>query len=205
MPSPADDPALTRYLRDPHGEGEGLADAAMPVVYRELRAIADAHLRRARRPDDLQPTTLVHEVYAKLLGEHGAAVNDREHFFALAARAMRQLCVDHARARRASKRGGDRVAVTLDEAVAQAASLDVDVLDLDAALSELATLDPREARIVELRFFGGLSMAEIAATLEVSIATVEREWRAARAWLGRRLGAGGVSHAADTDPNPDRS
>jgi RNA polymerase sigma factor (TIGR02999 family) len=185
------DPELTRYLRDPQGAGEGLAEAAMPVVYRELHAIADAHLRRARSPDDLQPTALVHEVYIKLLGAHGASVNDREHFYALAARVMRQLCVDHARARRAAKRGGDRCEVTLDEALCRATSLNVDLLDLDAALSELAAVDERGARVIELRFFGGLAMEEIAVALAVSLATVEREWRAARAWLGRRLAAGG--------------
>jgi RNA polymerase sigma factor (TIGR02999 family) len=190
MSSPPIDPALTRYLRDPHGEGKGLEAEAMPVVYLELRRVAGAHLQRARAPRDLQPTTLVHEVYQKLLGGHGAAVHDREHFFALAATAMRQLCVDHARARRAQKRGGGREAVTLDEAVAQASSLDVDVLDLDAALTELAALDAREARVVELRFFGGLAMDEVATALGVSLATAEREWRAARAWLARRLGAG---------------
>jgi RNA polymerase sigma factor (TIGR02999 family) len=182
------DPALTRYLQDPRGASAGLAAEAMPVVYRELRALAAAHLRR-RRPEDLQPTTLVHEVYLKLLGERGAAVHDREHFFALAARAMRQLCVDHARARRAGKRGGGRLAVTLDEALAQSTGLPIDVVDLDAALTELAALDPREARVVELRFFGGLSVDETAAALDVSVATVERDWRAARAWLGRRLNA----------------
>jgi RNA polymerase sigma factor (TIGR02999 family) len=191
MSSPPVDPALTLYLRDPHGQGKELEADAMPVVYRELRDVAAAHLRRARAPTDLQPTMLVHEVYAKLLGGRGAAVHDREHFFALAATAMRQICIDHARERRALKRGGDRAAVTLDEALAQAAHLDVDVLDLDAALTELAALDPREARVVELRFFGGLSMADVAVALGVSLATAEREWRAARAWLGRRLGAGG--------------
>lgn len=190
MASPSDDPALTRYLRDPHGADARLADAAVPVVYRELRALADAQERRARAAADLQPTALVHEVYVKLLGGQGAAVNDREHFYALAARAMRQVCVDQARARRAGKRGGDRAVVTLDEAVAEAADLDVDLLDLDHALSDLAALDPREARVVELRFFGGLSMAEIARALDLSLATVEREWSAARAWLGRRLRAG---------------
>jgi len=191
--SPPVDPALTRYLRDPQGDGRGLEAEVMPLVYRELRRVAGAHLRRAQAPGDLQPTMLVHEVYAKLLGGHGAAVHDREHFFALAATAMRQLCVDHARERRAQKRGGNRAAVTLDEAVAQAANLDadVDVLDLDAALCELAVLDAREARTVELRFFGGLSMAEVAVALGVSLGTAEREWRAARAWLARRLGAGG--------------
>jgi RNA polymerase sigma factor (TIGR02999 family) len=162
----------------------------MPVVYRELRRVAGAHLARARAPSELQPTMLVHEVYAKLLGGHGASVHDREHFFALAATAMRQLCVDHARERRALKRGGGRAAVTLDEAMAQASNLDVDVLDLDAALTELAALDPREARVVELRFFGGLSMDDVAGALGISLATAEREWRAARAWLARRLGAG---------------
>ncbi len=196
MPGPSDEPALTRYLRDPRGAGEGLADEAMPIVYRELREIAGAHLRRARSAGDLQPTVLVHEVYVKLLGDGGAAVHDREHFYALAARAMRQLCVDQARARAAGKRGGDRVAVTLDEGLAQAADLDVDLLDLDAALGELAQLDPREARVVELRFFGGLSMDETARALGISLATAEREWRAARAWLGRRLLPGGTDGAA---------
>jgi RNA polymerase sigma factor (TIGR02999 family) len=199
--SSSPNPDLTRYLRNPRGAGEGLAAAAMPVVYRELQKIAGAHLRRAKGPRDVQPTTLVHEVYVKLLGGDGAAVNDREHFFALAARAMRQLCVDHARARRAGKRGGDRAEVTLDEAVAQMAGANLDLLDLDAALTELHALDPREARIVELRFFGGLSMQDIATALDMSLATVEREWRAARAWLGRRLGALGP----DRDPpGPDR-
>jgi RNA polymerase sigma factor (TIGR02999 family) len=198
MSTPADS-ALTRYLRDPRGAGEGLAAAVMPVVYRELHAIAAAHLRRARRPDDLQPTSLVHEVYAKLLGpDGGAAVNDRAHFFALAARAMRQLCVDHARARRAGKRGGDREVVTLDEATVRAAGLDVDLLDLDGLLTELAALDPRGARVVELRFFGGLTMPEVATSLGVSLATAEREWRAARAWLGQRLG---IRPAGDHGPD----
>jgi RNA polymerase sigma factor (TIGR02999 family) len=172
-----------------------LVEEATPIVYRELRAIAAAHLRRARRPDDLHPTSLVHEVYAKLLGDSGAEVHDREHFYALAARAMRQLCVDNARARRAQKRGGNRVAITLDEAVARVTGLDVDVLDLDAALSELAALDQREARVVELRFFGGLSMEETATAIGISLTTAEREWRSARAWLGQRLGAGGTEAA----------
>lgn len=193
------DPALTRYLQDPQQAGGSLAEEAMPVVYRELRAIAGAQLRRARRPDDLHPTSLVHEVYAKLLGGRGARIEDREHFFALASRAMRQLCVDHARARRAQKRGGDRAAVTLDEAVARAADLDVDVLDLDTALTELAELDPRGARVVELRFFGGLSMEEAATALGISIATAERDWRAARAWLGRRLRAEDAGDPAGSD------
>ncbi|MCA8967336.1 MAG: sigma-70 family RNA polymerase sigma factor [Planctomycetes bacterium] len=185
------DPALTLYLRDPRSADDGLAAAAVPVVYAELRALAASHLRRARRPEDLQPTALVHEVYLKLLGDRGAAVNDREHFFALAARAMRQLCVDFARARLADKRGGGQAPVTLDEALAAAADMEVDVLDLDAALTELAELDPREARVVELRFFSGLSMDEVAAALSISLATAEREWRAARAWLAQRLNAGG--------------
>ena len=198
MLPPAEEPALTLYLRDPRGAGRDLAEAAMPVLYRELRDLAAARLRAARGPDDLQPTALVHEAYVKLLGSGGAAVNDREHFYALAARAMRQLCVDHARARRAGKRGGDRRAMTLDEAMVAANHLDVDLLDLDAALSELAELDPREARVVELRFFGGLSMEDIAVALDVSLATVEREWRAARAWLGQRLGGDGRG----TPPGP---
>ena len=189
MSDPRIDPALTLYLQDPRGAGQDLESQAMPVVYEELRSIAEASLRHARRAEDLQPTALVHEAYVKLLGDHGSQVRDRKHFYALAAKAMRQLSVDHARARKAQKRGGDRAAVTLDEAVAHCAGLPLDMLDLDEALSELADLDPREARVVELRFFAGLSMEEIADALEVSVPTVEREWRAARAWLGRRLGA----------------
>ena len=191
MSEPPIDPALTLYLQDPQGAGHALESQAMPVVYEELRCIAEASLRHARSPADLQPTALVHEAYVKLLGAHGAEVRDRQHFYALAAKAMRQLSVDHARARKAQKRGGDRAAVTLDEAVAHSAGLPFDMLDLDEALSELAELDPREARVVELRFFAGLSMEEIASALEVSVPTIEREWRAARAWLGQRLGAEG--------------
>ncbi len=187
MPARRKPPALTQYLQNPQAADEGLVEDAVPVVYKELRALAGSYLRRARTAKDLHPTSLVHEVYLKLLGETGAKVNDREHFYALAARAMRQLCVDHARARKTQRRGGDQVEVTLDEAVSQAADMQVDVLDMDAALIELAALDEREARVVELRFFGGLSMEEIARALDVSLPTVEREWRSARAWLGRRL------------------
>ncbi|MHC5065981.1 MAG: ECF-type sigma factor, partial [Planctomycetota bacterium] len=114
-------PALTQYLQNPQAADENLVEDAVPVVYKELRALAGSYLRRARSSKDLHPTSLVHEVYIKLLGESGADVNDREHFYALAARAMRQLCVDHARARQAKRRGGDQVEVTLDEAVSQAA------------------------------------------------------------------------------------
>ena len=189
MSAPPIDPALTLYLRDPHHGGGTLADAAMPFVYQQLHAIARSQLARASRSDELQPTVLVHEAYVKLFGDGGVEVHDREHFYALAARAMRQICVDHVRAQRAIKRGGARTAVTFDEGLAHAMNLGIDVLDLHEALTELAELDPREARVVELRFFGGLTTAEAAIALGISLPTAEREWRAARAWLARRLGA----------------
>ena len=177
--------ALTRFLRD--GAGRSWSDSELvPQLYAELRAIADGYLRKPDRRRTLQPTALVHEVFIKLFGGARLDVNDRRHFFRLAARAMRQLLVDHARRGRGSKRDAARE-VTLDEAVASAACIEVDWLDLHAALEELAGLDERQAHVVELRFFGGLEMDEVAEALEVSKSTVEREWRAARAWLGVRL------------------
>jgi RNA polymerase sigma factor (TIGR02999 family) len=119
--------------------------------------------------------------------------NDRVHFFAVASKAMRQLLVDHARTRSRKKRGGDLRQETLDEAVARQAGIDVDLLDLEAALNELTELDERQGRVVELRYFGGLEMAEVAQVLDISKTTVEREWRSARAWLGRRVHEGEAS------------
>ena len=135
----------------------------------------------------LQPTALVNEAYLKLAGQEALSFADRAGFFGLAAKVMRQLLVDHARAQNAAKRGGDALRVTLDEGIASHPSRDVDFADLDAALEELGRLDERQAKIVEMRFFAGLGIEETAAALGLSPATVKREWATARAWLYRRL------------------
>jgi RNA polymerase sigma factor (TIGR02999 family) len=178
---------LTRFLnRLARGEVD-IAPTLMPRVQGELHAIADAYLRSQPVGHTLQPTALVNEAFLRLFDPDGVEFNDRKHFFALAARAMRQVLVDHARAEARQKRGGSRLRVTLDERLAETTPPPVEMLDLDEALHDLGTRDERQVRIVELRFFGGLEMQEVADVLALSKATVEREWRAARAWLGLRL------------------
>lgn len=170
------------------GEQEAL-DALIPLVYAELRRVADAQLRREHEtPLSLQATALVHEAYLKLAA--GAQVNwrDRGHFLAVAARLMRQILVDHARRKRADKRdGGERV--TLSSLDAADSRRIVDLLALDQALQELDTLDPRKARVVELRVFGGMEFAEIGEVMGLSRATLDREFRTARIWLYRAVTA----------------
>ena len=161
-------------------------DRVMALVYRELRARASAHLRRERLAHSLQPTALVHEVYLRLVDQDRVAGQNRAQFFGVASQMMRRILVDRARARRTAKRSGQWARVTLDVA-ALAASRDVDVLDLDLALTKLATFDERKSRIVEFRFFGGLSLQETGEVLGISVATVERDWQAARAWLFKTL------------------
>jgi len=182
-------PDLTLALRA-LGSGRGeAAEMLLPALVSELRAVARAYLGAQSASHTLQPTALVNEVFLKLFGSEAlGSVRDRAHFFALAARAMRQILIDHARARRAAKRAGDADAqLTIGDALGLGVANADDLLDVDAALSELARLDERQARLVELRFFGGLEVEEVAAVLDVSVSTVEREWRAARAWLGRRM------------------
>ena len=182
-------PDLTTALRD---LGAGRSEAAatlLPAILAELRAVARSYLGAQPASHTLQPTALVNEVFLKLFGTEALEkVQDRAHFFALAAKAMRQILVDHARQRQAAKRSG---AAAKEEVTLEALGLDVeigdDLLDVDSALHELARLDERQAHVVELRFFAGLEMEQIARALEVSITTVEREWRAARAWLGARI------------------
>jgi RNA polymerase sigma factor (TIGR02999 family) len=176
---------LTRYL-EALGRGE-TANGPEAVLFEELRAIAEAYLRTARAGVTLQPTVLVHEAYLKLFERTRAGWNDRAHFFAVAARAMRQILVDRARASASQKRGGARERITLDERAELSSAREMDLLELDDALAELAKRDERAARVVELRFFAGLEMEEVAAALSISLSTAEREWRAARAWLGARL------------------
>jgi RNA polymerase sigma factor (TIGR02999 family) len=151
---------------------------------------AAACLRRERRDHTLQPTALVHEAYLRLVDQAQVECQNRAQFFAIAANLMRQILVDHARRHRAAKRGGGNNKVALDEAVGMAVRQEVDLLALDEALGDLARIDPRQGRVVELRFFGGLTEDEIAGLLEVSPITVKRDWRIARAVLHHQLGGG---------------
>lgn len=158
----------------------------LPLVYDELRRLARYHLGAERSDHTLQSTALVHEAYLRLVKPGSLQLESRRHFFAVASRLMREILVDHARSRSAAKRGGGE-RLTLDEAAELAWSKEVDLLVLDDALNELAKMSPRQSRIVELKFFGGLSIAEVAQVLEVSSATVERDWSVARAWLYREI------------------
>ena len=169
-------------------------DALLPVVYAELRRQARRALRREPAGHTLQPTALVHEAYLKLVAQQPSRWEGRAQFYGIAARCMRQVLVDAARTRRAAKRGGGALPITLGDAERLAATPDAggdalgeDVLALDAALARLAELDPDQARIVELRYFAGLTLDDTAATLGVSPATVSREWTVARRWLRREL------------------
>jgi RNA polymerase sigma factor (TIGR02999 family) len=173
------------------GDGDAL-DQLIPLVFAELRRLAGSYLSRENRGHTLQPTALVHELYLRLNDRRTVMWNDRSHFFGFAARTMRRILVDHARLKNAKKRAGGVRQVPLDDDLALAADPGLDVVALDAALDRLAELDRRQARVVELRFFVGLSMAEISRVLEVSPATVGRDWASARAWLFRELSAEGI-------------
>ena len=166
------------------------ADADGDRVYTELRRIAASFLRRERPDHTLQPTALVHEAWMRLAGQEDASVKDQAHFRALASSAMRRILVDHARGHQADKRGGgaaDRITLAGVDSDAGESDEGFDVLGLDAALSKLAEISPRQARVVELRFFGDLSIEEVATELDISPRTVNGDWRVARAWLGREL------------------
>jgi RNA polymerase sigma factor (TIGR02999 family) len=179
----ADVTALLRAWSD--GDVDA-GDRLATVVYQELRRRAGAHLRRERVGHTLQPTALVHEVFLLLVKQDRAAWQNRAQFFGVASQMMRRLLVDRARARDTAKRSGRWARVTLAEELVQGQP-DVDVLDLDRALSSLAAFDARKCQVAELRFFGGLSLDETGRVLGISVATVEREWQAARAWLYARL------------------
>ncbi|MEZ5291428.1 MAG: ECF-type sigma factor [Vicinamibacterales bacterium] len=181
--------AASRLLRRAAGGDANAASRLMPLVYDELRRLAAGYLRRERRGQTLQPTALVHEAYVRLVRPTGQAWQGRTHFLAIAAVSMRQVLVDRARRRRAAKRGGDAVRLTLDDAMLPSDSrgAEVDLLALDRALDRLAALDPAQARIVELRYFGGLTVEETAEAVGLSPATVKRHWALARAFLKRTL------------------
>jgi len=180
---------ITRLLNAWQDGDAAARDRLFVVVYDELRRRASAQLRRERQGHTLRPTALVHEAYLRLMGQDRAKWQNRSQFFAIASEMMRRVLVDHARERKADKRGGAAVRVALAEDVAATDAREVDLIALDTALDELADLDPRQGRVVELRFFGGLGTAEIADVLDVSRATVDRDWRFARTWLYRRLAA----------------
>jgi len=181
---------ITRLLHEWQDGDRGALDRLIPLVYDELSALASRQLGREWRRDSLRTTTVVHEAYVKLFGQRQVDWQNRGHFFAIAAQMMRRILVDHARRELRHKRGAHTVHVALEdaEAVAQPDAVDVvDTLALDRALAELQALDAGQGRIVELRFFGGLTVEETAAALGISPATVKREWAVAKAWLYRRL------------------
>jgi RNA polymerase sigma-70 factor, ECF subfamily len=165
------------------------AEAALIAqVYDELRRVARNYMRAERADHTLQPTALVNEAYLRLMGQQGASWHDRAHFFAAASQLMRHILVDHARAHKAGKRGGERHRVTLTEALVSENNKSVEVLALHEALDRLTQLDGRQACVVELHFFGGLTFAEIAYVLEVSERTVKSDWQVARTWLFKQIG-----------------
>src|SRR5262245_38550060 len=185
-------PAAVASLVDGARQGDEQALATLvPLVYDELRRLAASYLRRERPGQTLQATALVHDAYLRLLQDAGLSWQNRAHFFGIAARSMRQILIERARARHAAKRGGNEVRVTFEPDLLEAARDPIDVEALDDALTRLAALDPELARIVEVRFFGGLSIEEAAEALDVSPATVKRRWTLAKAWLARDLGGEG--------------
>ncbi|HLX45693.1 MAG TPA: sigma-70 family RNA polymerase sigma factor [Bryobacteraceae bacterium] len=170
-------------------------DQLMPLVYDELRSLARAHLRRERPGHTLQGTALVHEAYLRLVDQKQVKWQNRAHFFGMASQMIRRILVDHARGHKAAKRGSGAAKLSLDEAILASAKTDVDVIALDDALNDLAKFDPGQSRIVELRFFGGLSIEETAEAVGLSVATINREWSAARAWLFRHVTRGPIQKA----------
>ncbi len=178
---------ITDLLASLDGAPRDAVDRVFPLVYEELKKIAAARLRAESEGHTLSATALVHEAYLKLVGQRNTDWKNRAHFFAVAARAMRRILIDHAVARKAQKRGGGEAFVTLlDEESGEDSSAE-ELLELDEAMQRLASLDPRQAQIVELRFFAGLQLTDVAEVLRVSLSSVNRDWRAARAYLTTQL------------------
>lgn len=188
MTSPVpDNPPLTLWLARARQGDAAAADAVLAAVYAPLKQLAHARLRHGHR-DAFQTTELVHDAWLKLAGNRELAPNDRRHLMGLAARAMRQILIDHVRQRQSVKHGGQEQRVTLTGSIASADAAQIEVLRLDELLRALQAFDPRAARMVELRYFGGYDEIEIAELLEVSVRTVRRDWRRTRAWLKTELG-----------------
>ena len=177
----------TRILRDLSGGNRNALDQLMPIVYRELRRLASHYLRNERPDHTLQATALVHEAFLRLIDQTSVHWQDRAHFIGISAHLMREILINHAIAHKRLKRGGGQYKVSIDQAIAWQNEADVDLIVLNDALNELAGIDPRQSEIVELRFFGGLSVEETAEALNLSTATVKREWRLAKAWLYSRI------------------
>jgi RNA polymerase sigma factor (TIGR02999 family) len=180
-------PPVTQLLVEWSRGNQAALDELFPIVYEELRRLARAYLRHEAPGHTLQPTALVHEAYLRLVDQQSVNWQNRAQFFGLSAQMMRRILVNHAVSRRAAKRGGDARKVPLDEALDFFAERSVDLVALDQALKTLAAFDPRQSQIVELRFFGGLTIEETADVTGVSPATVKREWTAARLWLLREM------------------
>ncbi len=178
---------ITGILRKASRGDDSAVRRLMPLVYNELRALAESYLQRERPDHTLQATALVHEAYVRLIKQDNVEWQNRAHFFGVAAQAIRRILVDHARHHQREKRGGNRQRVRLDEHIALPRQPDLDLLALDEAMDKLADFHERAARIVELRFFGGLNREEVAEFLGVSLRTVGDDWRLARAWLRREL------------------
>ena len=179
---------VTRLLKAWSNGQEQALDRLVPQIHRELRKLAAGYLRKERHDHTLQPTALVNEAFLKLIDQRAVRWQNRAHFFGIAAQAMRRILVDHARARAAGKRGDGVRHVPLEDAAVVGSALDHDLLALDEALTRLAAIDPQQSRVVELRFFGGLTLEETAEVMRISPATVGREWRMAKAWLFAEIG-----------------
>ena len=181
---------VTLLLQAWSGGNKEALDRLAPLVYQELHRIARSYMARERPNHTLQATALVNEAYVRLVDARQVTWQDRAHFFALCARAMREILIDHARVRDSAKRGGGQATIELDEGLVAGGSPEANLLELDDALKRLAELDPRKSQVVELRFFGGLNLEETAEALKVSTKTVQRDWDLARGWLYRELRGG---------------
>ncbi|MEP6975678.1 MAG: sigma-70 family RNA polymerase sigma factor [Spartobacteria bacterium] len=187
MAPPTSREAVTQVLLEWNLKGSDAAERLMPLVYDELRRLARHYLQKERSDHTLQATGLVHEAYLRMVDQTSTTWQNRAQFFGVAAQIMRRVLVDHARAHQAVKRGGVREKLEFDESLAPADERTVDLVALDDALQDLVTFDPRKSRIVEMRFFGGLTMEEIGEVLSISPRTIRREWRVAKAWLRREI------------------
>jgi len=184
----ARDSSITQFLSELRRDGQDSYNELLPLVYDELRRLADGYLGRERSDHTLQPTALVHEAYLRLIGQKQIDWQNRAHFFGVSARLMREILIEHARGKNRQKRGGEfKTQIALDDAVSFANTRQLDVIAVDDALTRLEKLDERQARIVEMKFFGGLTIEEVAEVLSISPATVKREWSTAKLLLHKML------------------
>ena len=191
MPSPPQ-PDVTRLLVDWQRGDKMALDQLMPLVYRELRKVAASYLRSERPNHTLQPTALIHESYLRMVDQEMPQWQSRAHFFGVASKLMRQILVDHARVHKATKRGGEQITISIDDAkISSLCTTSERILNLDAAITKLALFDDRKSQVVEMRVFGGMKLADIALALNVSEPTIKRDIRMARAWLRLEIGVEG--------------